>query len=101
MRARSANMKDVPTTANDLLEPAEHGGDVGVARRRFPDAPQPWIDLSSGVNPFAYPVGDLPSETWQRLPSREAERALLAAAARRYGIDDASTIVAAPGTQSL
>ena len=94
-------MKDVPITANDLLEPAEHGGDLGVARQRYPDAPQPWIDLSSGINPFAYPVGDLPPETWQRLPSREAERALLAAAARRYGVGDASTIVAAPGTQAL
>jgi cobalamin biosynthesis protein CobC len=94
-------MKDVPITANDLLEPAEHGGDLGAARRRYPDAPQPWIDLSSGINPFAYPVDDLPLETWQRLPSREAEHALLAAAARRYGVGDASTIVAAPGTQAL
>src|SRR5215471_18938936 len=94
-------MKDLPITANDAPEPAEHGGDLGAVRRRYPDAPQPWIDLSTGINPFAYPVGDLPSEAWQRLPSRESEQALLIAAARRYGIGDAATIVAAPGTQAL
>lgn len=70
-------------------------------RRRFPTAPQPWIDLSTGINPVAYPVAQLPPEIWSRLPTREAEQALLAAAARRYGIADPATIVAAPGTQAL
>ena len=63
--------------------------------------PQPWIDLSTGINPVAYPVAELPPETWSRLPTREAEQALLAAAARRYGVGDPATIVAAPGTQAL
>jgi len=78
-----------------------HGGDLSAVRRRFPTAPQPWIDLSTGINPVAYPVAQLPPEIWSRLPTREAEQALLAAAARRYGISDPATIVAAPGTQAL
>ena len=78
-----------------------HGGDLGEVRCRFPDAPLPWIDLSTGINPVAYPVPALPQESWTRLPTREASDRLLAAAAARYGVRDPSTIVAAPGTQAL
>ena len=34
-----------------------HGGGLIAARRRFPHAPEPWIDLSTGINPHAYPCG--------------------------------------------
>jgi cobalamin biosynthetic protein CobC len=94
-------MADVPITEPAAPEPVVHGGDLGAIRRRFPEAPQPWIDLSTGINPVAYPVTDLPPEIWSRLPTREHEQALLAAAARRYGIRDPATIAAAPGTQAL
>lgn len=50
---------------------------------------------------MGYPVGEIPAAVWQRLPSREAERALVDAATRRYGVADAATVVAAPGTQAL
>ena len=83
------------------MEPVAHGGDVGAARHRFPAAPEPWIDLSTGINPVPYPVADLPPETWSRLPTRQLEEALLEAAAARYGVRDLPTIVAAPGTQAL
>ncbi|CAN5823439.1 threonine-phosphate decarboxylase CobD [soil metagenome] len=73
---------------------------MGAVRRRHPDAPTPWIDLSTGINPRPYPVGTVPREAWSRLPSHEAEQALLEAAATRYG-GDAGAIVAAPGTQAL
>jgi cobalamin biosynthetic protein CobC len=94
-------MADVPITGPAAPKPVAHGGDLSAVRRRFPTAPQPWIDLSTGINPVAYPVAQLPPEIWSRLPTREAEQALLAAAARRYGISDPATIVAAPGTQAL
>jgi cobalamin biosynthetic protein CobC len=94
-------MADVPITGPRAPEPVAHGGDLGAIRRRFPEAPQPWIDLSTGINPVAYPVAQLPPEIWSRLPTREALQALLAAAARRYGVPDPATIVAAPGTQAL
>ena len=91
----------MPITGPAASEPVAHGGDLGAIRRRFPDAPQPWIDLSTGINPVAYPVADLPPEAWSRLPTGAHEQALLAAAARRYGVRDPATIVAAPGTQAL
>ena len=84
-----------------MEKPIEHGGDLAALGRRYPQAPRPWIDLSTGINPVPYPVGDLPAEGWSRLPSRAAEDALLSAAARRYGVGGEAAIVAAPGTQAL
>ncbi len=82
-------------------KPIEHGGDLEALGHRYPQAPRPWIDLSTGINPVPYPIGILPAEGWSRLPSRAAEEALLAAAARRYRVGSGATIVAAPGTQAL
>ena len=77
-----------------------HGGALEVARRLAPQAPQPWIDLSTGINPHAYPVPDLESEAWSRLPEREALAKLEAAAAHRYSAA-AQSVVAGPGSQAL
>jgi cobalamin biosynthetic protein CobC len=56
--------------APDVL--TEHGGNLAAARRRFPSAPLPWIDLSTGINQAPYPVGSLTSELWERLPEADA-----------------------------
>jgi len=78
-----------------------HGGNLDEISRLYPDAPKPWIDLSTGINPRPYPVPSLTAATWARLPARTDEAALLAAAAARYGVPDPASIVAAPGTQAL
>ena len=83
------------------MKPVMHGGDLGEIKRRFPDAPTPWIDLSTGINPVPYPIGTLPAEAWTRLPSRADEEALQIAAAARFGVRDPMTLVVAPGTQAL
>jgi cobalamin biosynthetic protein CobC len=83
------------------VKPLAHGGDLGAVARQFPDAPRPWIDLSTGINPVPYPVPVLPETVWTRLPSQADEAALLAAAAARYGAGNPACIVAAPGTQAL
>ena len=82
-------------------ETIAHGGDIGAVRRRFPQAPEPWIDLSTGINPYAYPFDQPTAETWQRLPPASADAAARLAAAQRYGAADPATIVAAPGSQAL
>lgn len=79
----------------------KHGGDLGEAMARFGGAPEAWLDLSTGINPNPYPLPPLPNDTWQRLPSRTDEAALLAAARRAYAVSDDVGIVAAPGTQAL
>jgi cobalamin biosynthetic protein CobC len=78
-----------------------HGGDLDPVRRRFPQAPEPWLDLSTGINPLAYPVQAITADAWSRLPTRSDEEALRAVAAQRFGVHDPATIVAAPGTQAL
>ena len=82
-------------------ETIAHGGDIDAMRRRFPLAPEPWIDLSTGINPYAYPFDQPTAETWQRLPPASADAAARMAAAQRYGAADPATIVAAPGSQAL
>lgn len=77
--------------------PPVHGGDPAAAERIFPDGPRPWIDLSTGVSPFAYPLPDIRDEAWRRLPHPEARERLLIAAAVAYGAE----VVAGSGTHGL
>lgn len=78
-----------------------HGGDLATARALFPEAPQPWVDLSTGINPIPYPLPALPLSLWTRLPGADDEAALLAAARAAYHVPAHVDIVAAPGTQIL
>lgn len=79
----------------------DHGGNLDAARRRFPAAPEPWIDLSTGINPWPYPLPTLAPELWQRLPGEAALEALAAAAARYYGAPGPEHVATAPGSQAL
>ena len=82
-------------------EPLLHGGDLGAARRLFPDAPEPFIDLSTGINPNPYPLPRFSADLFARLPEPAAAAAVAAAAARAYGAHSADHVVPAPGTQIL
>jgi cobalamin biosynthesis protein CobC len=77
-----------------------HGGALEVARQLIPNAREPWIDLSTGINPHAYPLPNLEPESWSRLPESGALGRLEAAAAQRYGVDP-TCAVAGPGSQAL
>ncbi len=94
-------MKDLANTHTSAEERIQHGGNLDVVRARFPQAPEPWIDLSTGINPIPFAYRPPLPDAWNRLPSRLDETALLEAAARRYGVTDVETIAAAPGTQAL
>ena len=80
---------------------AVHGGALDEACRLYPGAPQPWIDLSTGINPHAYPPGAIPAEAWERLPDASSLRRLEAAAARAYRCPPCAEVVALPGTQAI
>lgn len=84
-----------------MTEGIWHGGDLAKARALFPEAPEPWIDLSTGINPIPYPLPELPLSLWQRLPGADDEAALLAAARAAYRVPAEAGLVAAPGTQIL
>src|SRR5207244_13268360 len=83
------------------LEPLAHGGDLAAARQHFPGAPEPFIDLSTGINPHAYTVPPLPPEIFGRLPEPAAIEHICALAARTYGAASSTQVVAAHGVQSL
>ena len=78
----------------------DHGGGLARAMRHF-GAGDDWIDLSTGINPWPYPVPDLPDSAWQRLPDEDALAALKAAARGFYGAGPEAPIAAAPGSQAL
>lgn len=80
---------------------ADHGGSLGRARALFPHAPQPWIDLSTGINPHSYPLFDLPATALTRLPEPSSAGRLQAAAASAYGAPSPLHVALAPGTQIL
>jgi cobalamin biosynthesis protein CobC len=82
-------------------EPLLHGGDLDAARRLFPGAPEPFVDLSTGINPNPYPLPRFSADLFARLPAADAVNALAAAAARTYGAPSAACVVPAPGTQIL
>ena len=79
----------------------DHGGSLSRAARLFPDAPLPWLDLSTGINPHSYPVEGIPASAFRRLPEESRLRELLAAAASTYRAPSAENVAAAPGTQIL
>jgi cobalamin biosynthetic protein CobC len=82
-------------------EPLFHGGDLSAARRLFPGATEPFIDLSTGINPNPYPVPRIPAALFASLPDPGAADTLAQAAARAYGAPSAAHVVAAPGSQIL
>ncbi|MGA8170451.1 MAG: threonine-phosphate decarboxylase CobD [Methylocystis sp.] len=83
------------------VAPIEHGGGLDAARRRFPRAPEPWIDLSTGVSPRAYPLRAIAPEAWTRLPGENALASLEAAAAKAYRAPKRTEVVAGAGTQAF
>jgi cobalamin biosynthetic protein CobC len=90
--------KDWETPA--LARLYDHGGDLAAAREAFPNAPEPWIDLSTGLNPVPYPLPPIAPELWARLPEPAALRVLQEAAASRYRAAP-ERVVAAAGTQAI
>lgn len=78
-----------------------HGGRLAEARALFPDAPEPLVDLSTGINPMPYPISTIPPQWLTRLPEPDNLAALQAVAAAAYGVADPAMAVAAPGTQIL
>jgi len=80
----------------------EHGGDLSVAIERFGGAPEDWLDLSTGINPYSYPLpAGLPETAWTALPAKAAQERLIAAARQAYKVPGPLGLVAAPGTQIL
>jgi cobalamin biosynthetic protein CobC len=81
--------------------PLAHGGDLDAARKLFPGAPEPFLDLSAGINPYHYPIPQFSDDALTRLPQADALAGLLGAAAKAYGAPSLAHVVAGPGSQIL
>jgi cobalamin biosynthetic protein CobC len=90
------------STSPDLA-PLLHGGDLDAARKLFPGAPEPFLDLSTGINPnpYPYPVGPIAADAFSKLPQPAALAALAEVAAKAYAAPSAEYVVIAPGSQIL
>lgn len=80
--------------------PPVHGGDLSALKAAPGAFAGDWLDLSTGINPFAYPLPPLSPDDWTRLPAAAALDDLLAAALKAYGCPAEAGIVALPGTQA-
>src|SRR5215831_927135 len=66
--SRARSVSATAMISHSEATPLEHGGDLAAARRLFPDAPQPFIDLSTGINPHPYPLPPLSANVFTPLP---------------------------------
>lgn len=74
----------------------EHGGQLGQASRHYGIPVADWLDVSTGISPWVWPVPALPESVWSRLP--EADDGLLETAADYYGCAP-ELLTAVPGSQ--
>jgi cobalamin biosynthetic protein CobC len=68
-------------SAMDILMPPEHGADLASASRRYNIPLSDWLDLSTGINPRAYPIGVIDPTLFHHLPYDDGE---LRNAAKNY-----------------
>lgn len=62
--------------------PLIHGGQLDKIAKRYDRPSEQWLDLSTGIAPFSYPIPHIPQSTWQQLP--QVQDSLLNAAKRYY-----------------
>ena len=79
---------------------AHHGGQLGAARAAYSEAPQPWIDLSTGINPRSYPAPRARGVTLNRLPDTGELSRLESVAADSFGVGEPNCVVATGGTEA-
>ncbi len=84
------------TADADLL----HGGALDRMRAAFPQAPEPWLDLSTGINPWPYPQTDCPPDAFEHLPRADAMAQCRAAMATAFCAPE-EVILLAPGSEIL
>jgi cobalamin biosynthetic protein CobC len=77
-----------------------HGGRLGTAAGIWPAATKPWIDLSTCINPSAYPAPRASRSARARLPFPEEIAELEAAASAAFGVADPAMVVAVAGAEA-
>jgi cobalamin biosynthetic protein CobC len=75
-----------------------HGGNLAQARAVFGTGAEPWLDLSTGINPVAWPGADAIPLDWRSLPDPADLAELEAIAAGHFGVTP-ELCCAVPGSE--
>jgi cobalamin biosynthetic protein CobC len=78
---------------------AYHGGNLTAVAAATGRPECEWLDVSTGINPTAYPHQGVPSALWQRLPIPSDECAVVAAAAAAWQVPTSHGMLV-PGSQA-
>lgn len=81
-----------------MSEDLRHGGALDRVAIRFPSAPLPWIDLSTGINPWSWPVDRVDPDPFHRLPTHGDMKRCRTAMAKAFAAP-ASALTLVPGTE--
>jgi cobalamin biosynthetic protein CobC len=73
-----------------------HGGQLQQVAKQFNIAPENWLDLSTGIAPFSYPIPAIPEKLYQVLPQSSND---LESAAKRYY--NANSLLVTNGSQAI
>jgi len=73
-----------------------HGGQLQKVAKQFNIAPENWLDLSTGIAPFSYPIPAIPEQLYQALP--QSSHDLVTAAKRYYA---ANSLLVTNGSQAI
>lgn len=76
-----------------------HGGRLADAMAAWPEAPRPWIDLSTGINPHAWTGARATARDLARIPDPRGLLDLEIAAAAAFGVGDVRRVAATPGAE--
>lgn len=79
----------------------DHGGGLDAAIATYGGTRAGWLDLSTGINPVAYPVGTIPAGAWTALPDSAAFTALADAARQFWNVPAGAAILPAAGASAL
>ncbi|MCX5515089.1 threonine-phosphate decarboxylase [Kaistia algarum] len=79
-------------------ETPRHGGALIAASRAYGIAAADWLDLSTGINPLAYPLKPFDRDDVARLPDPERLASLIDAARQAYGARPDTEILPVGGT---
>jgi cobalamin biosynthetic protein CobC len=70
-----------------------HGGALNAAAEYFDIPSNQWLDISTGINPTSWPIPEIPTSVWQRLPEEQFDSPLgLEQAAVDYYLADEARI---------
>ncbi len=92
-------MSQIPTDQPALQR--DHGGNLSAAIAEFGGSREEWIDLSTGINPVAYPLPSFSAADWAALPDADALADLDSAARSFWQVPDGAAVLAAPGASAL